>query len=258
MRVRRSKGSHAAIASDIVSILEHRGKAGSWYLVILDEYRVADPLGLADFLDVRQTHVKLVNERLYEGGRDIVIDMIVTTSDARAARARRRVGGKVPWILMWNLPRRAAEELAGQLEIREEKELLWRLTGGNPRALELIKRDGLKRWIKSEVIGALSESLRPLSGESELWGWISDIAEDPDRLVTYEGPEKPLAEALLGNNIVINTGVAHHMISDMPNKPWVGEYYAYQVPAYHYAIKAAAKRRDLAITPEEVIREAMV
>ncbi|GAY25739.1 hypothetical protein ATG_09420 [Desulfurococcaceae archaeon AG1] len=74
----------------------------------------------------------------------------------------------------------------------------------------------------------------------------------------YERPEAPLAEIFINSNIAISIEAAHHMISDMPGKPWVGEHYAYQVPAYYYAIRSIARKRDLVITPEDVIREAMI
>jgi hypothetical protein len=43
---------------------------------------------------------------------------------------RNRVGSKVAWALLWNLPYEAMVDLARQLELGEDPRLLWRLTGG--------------------------------------------------------------------------------------------------------------------------------
>ena len=46
-------------------------------------------------------------------------------------------------------------------------------------------------------------------------------------------------------------------ISELPREPWIGERYAFQIPAYYYALRAMAKKRSWEITAEEVIRKAM-
>lgn len=66
---------------------------------------------------------------LHEGGRDIAVDVIITTSDARVAEAGGRVGCKIGWLFLWNLPKKASDTLADQLRMKEDRELLWRLAG---------------------------------------------------------------------------------------------------------------------------------
>ena len=65
------------------------------------------------------------------------------------------VGDKVSWAVMWNFTREASEKIiermgiqhrvAEELGVSGEKalEILWRLVGGNPGALELIWEKGL-------------------------------------------------------------------------------------------------------------------
>ncbi|HWQ17763.1 MAG TPA: ATP-binding protein [Sulfolobales archaeon] len=258
VRTERGGNPHASIASDIISILEHRGRVGSWYLVILDEYRVTDPQRLADFLYVRQTDISMTNLRLYEGGRDIVIDMIVTTSDARAAETRGIVGGKIRWLLTWNLPREAADILIDQLGIGENRELLWRLAGGNPRALGLIRRSGLKIWLMSEVIEGVLRALDGAFEEAKRLGrdrsWVMDqvraVAENPDALFG-----EPLRDHLITNNIAIYVA-AMERLTELPKESWVGRVYAFQIPAYYYTLRAIAKKNSLEVSINDVVREA--
>jgi hypothetical protein len=55
-------------------------------------------------------------------------------------------------------------ELARRLNLDLDVDTLWRLAGGNPRALVRIKVDGLKKWVEEEVLaviqGLLDEARR--------------------------------------------------------------------------------------------------
>jgi hypothetical protein len=55
---------------------------------------------------------------------------------------------------MWNLPRRAVEELVDGHRLPMDIDTLWRLTGGNLELFSgLIK--GLDQWFKAEVLKAI-------------------------------------------------------------------------------------------------------
>lgn len=51
-----------------------------------------------------------------------------------------------------NLSMEAVEKLANELCIDMDSETLWKLTGGNPRALYTVARIGLNRWLKDEMV----------------------------------------------------------------------------------------------------------
>jgi hypothetical protein len=87
------------------------------------------------------------------------ISVVALTRDAMVKEIRSKVGSKVNWALIWNLPYEAMVKLAEQLHLDIDVGLLWRLTGGNPRALVDIKSVGLKAWIKSDVIRHLVDAL---------------------------------------------------------------------------------------------------
>jgi len=63
--------------------------------------------------------------------------------------------------------------------------------------------------------------------------------------------------AALKENIVVRVAGALSRISQLPREPWVGEEYAYQFPAYYYALRAIHRRKTLKIGPREIIEEAI-
>jgi len=60
---------------------------------------------------------------------------------------------------------------------------------------------------------------------------------------------------LLENNIVIDVsppGVWH--LSKLPSEPWIGKDYAYQIPAYYWAIRAVVEIGKANVTPEDLLK----
>jgi len=45
--------------------------------------------------------------------------------------------------------------------------------------------------------------------------------------------------------------------SQLPREPWVGRWYAFQVPAYYYALRAIHRKRSLEIGPKDILEETM-
>ncbi len=256
---RQDRNPHIGVASNIISILESGGEAHNEYVVIIDEYRALDPRGFEIYLDRVASRVAGTNERLQLNGLDRLITLVISTSDAVATKAWDSVRWKVDWALMWNLPREAAERLAEQLGIREDREILWRLTGGNPRALEAIRRGGLSRWL-GEAVNAVRSAIEDAMEEARRLGkdrdWVMEqiarIIGDPDEIFG-----EPIRQHLIAKNIVIDIRVASNKISEMPSKPLAGKEYAYQIPAYYYTLKAIAIEKSFDISSKHVLREAM-
>ncbi len=256
---RRGGNPHVGVASNIISVLEGGGEAHSEYVVVIDEYRAPDPRDFEIYLDRVASRVAGANERLQLNGLDRLITLVISTSDAAATKAWSSVRWKVDWALMWNLPREAAERLAEQLGIREDREILWRLTGGNPRALETIRRNGLSKWL-GEAVNAVRTAVEDAIEEARRLGknkdWVMEqiirIIRDPDELFG-----EPIRQHLIAKNIVIDIRVASNKISETPSKPLAGREYAYQIPAYYYTLKAIALEKNFEISPNHVLREAM-
>jgi len=177
------------------------------------------------------------------------ISVVVLTSDALVSEIRYKVGSKVNWALMWNLPYNAMVELAEQLNLSIDPELLWRLTGGNPRALTSIRSRGLELWLRADVVDVLARIVEDLRGE-----WGGDVwSEITEAVSNIDDASFRLKIALLKHNVLIYTGGVYAYISDIPKEEWVGRYYAYQIPAYYYALKAMVARRSLHVTPDDIL-----
>ena len=249
----------------LIGHIAHSFKETRNVLVILDEVKADSDTRLAEF---RGWIESLANDLLVDNTeyrrRGGSIAVIALTSDALIAKIRYVIGSKVEWNLMWNLPRSALDNLASQLKLKEDRELLWKLTGGNPRALINIKRSGLREWIMNEVIKTirLTFDVEARSDPKNLWRVFSMISENPDEL-----PELSSVKGLyendrwrdkaFTNNIFIYIGGLSNdsTISKLPKESWIGKYYAFQIPAYMYAMKAMAKKKTLKITSYDIINE---
>jgi energy-coupling factor transporter ATP-binding protein EcfA2 len=140
----------------VASYIAHRLRRGRRVLIVADEVRADSPEHLSNFrqwLESFANDIAEYNSIYSEKGGSIAV--IALTSDALIKELRDVVGRKVDWALMWNLPRNASEDLISQIglhyrvakelriDVEASKEILWRLAGGNPRALGIVWRGGL-------------------------------------------------------------------------------------------------------------------
>jgi energy-coupling factor transporter ATP-binding protein EcfA2 len=242
------------IISLMVGYIARMLRDGRKVIIVLDEVKADSGERLAEF---RGWLEGFANTLLWDAGKYWMekggsISVVALTSDAMVKEIRNRVGSKVNWALIWNLPYNAMVELAKQLNLSIDPELLWRLTGGNPRALVNIKVVGLKEWVKSDVIRRLVDALEDASTSipgDKLWVEVERAVDNIDVAHIH------LKTAMLKHNVAVYVagGVP---ISELPREDWVREYYAYQMPAFYHALRVALTRRSPYVTPDDVIGEA--
>ena len=239
------------IISLMVGYIARMLRDGRKVIIVLDEVKADSGERLAEF---RGWLEGFANTLLWDAGKYWMekggsISVVVLTSDALVSEIRYKVGSKVNWALMWNLPYNAMVELAEQLNLSIDPELLWRLTGGNPRALTSIRSRGLELWLRADVVDVLARIVEDLRGE-----WGGDVwSEITEAVSNIDDASFRLKIALLKHNVLIYTGGVYAYISDIPKEEWVGRYYAYQIPAYYYALKAMVARRSLHVTPDDIL-----
>lgn len=219
-------------------------------IIVLDEVKADSSERLAEFrgwLEGFANTLKWDTGKYWmeKGGS---ISVVALTSDALVSEIRYKVGSKVNWALIWNLPYNAMVELAEQLNLSVDAELLWRLTGGNPRALVGIKVAGLKGWIDLDVLGRVWRVIKESGGtaRASIWDKLKVVTDNID-----DGGAG-LLKIMEKHNIAVFIG-GSTKISDIPKEEWVGRYYAYQIPAYYYALKAMVARRSLYVTPDDIL-----
>lgn len=98
-----------------------------------------------------------------------------------------------------------------------------------------------------EKLTDLVEKARKAFGE-KVWEELERTSTDIDNA------DIDLKNLMLEKNIAISTSIAEK-ISEMPREPWIGKRYSYQLPAYHYTLKAMARKKSYEIEFEEIIRE---
>jgi hypothetical protein len=137
------------------------------------------------------------------------------------------------------------------LRIGIDVDILWRSTGGNPRALQVIAIQGLEKWFKEEILKNLHnlyrESLEMLRDREALWREFEVAIQN-----IYEA-RLSLIRSMMRRNIAIYIGAATYL-SELPsNEPWIREDYVYQIPAYYYTLKTMVNRRSIDITLNNVL-----
>jgi len=233
----------------------------------LDRGLVVDGVGAGGLRRARELLEHLTGMAAEYAGAGAWISIVAVAHAPAAERLAALVGGRVNWALMWNLPRGAAEDLAehlgvvnkvsGELGVGREdaREILWRLAGGNTGALEAIAAMGVRRWLALEIHRAAEAlgPLKPAEGFERIkgfWYAVEEAAGSPNLLA-----ELPwLKVALLRAGVAIGVRVAER-ISQLPSEPWVGEWYAYQLPAYHHILREMGRRAGFRVRPEEILKE---
>jgi hypothetical protein len=154
--------------------------------------------------------------------------------------------GKHLWALtmpMWNMSRKGFEELYSEVPGQKPRfDDVWRLTGGNPRALEMLyARD----WRVDAVISMLIEGKGLVNLVSRWRKWLELAVEDIDSVSDPEFPEELRNELIAKNMIVYPLGSRDpELWIDEPPPEKVpelgtGRCVAWQTPLHREAVKKA-------------------
>jgi hypothetical protein len=114
---------------------------------------------------------------------------------------------------------------------------------------------GVRKWLGERIIGGIHRFAQDLPGErrGNALEKISTALDNVDD-IGWIGP--CIWKPMLRRNMIIYIEAADK-ISELSREPWIGKRYAFQIPAYYYALRAMAGKRRWEISPEDVIREAM-
>lgn len=192
------------------------------------------------------------------GGRSISLILVASGALVREVRERisRTQDLNLFWSIIWNLPREASDRLADQLGISEDKDLLWRLAGGNPGELVRIKLLGLSRWIRLAVMKSLWKAMLYLTKRYSYRGdaAMSKIEEAIENLDSVWNSWAVLH--LIKRDILMPMHIADTRLSRVPDEPWIGRRYSFQIPAHYYALKILSERREIAVDADDIIKRA--
>jgi hypothetical protein len=133
------------------------------------------------------------------------------------------------------------------LNIDVDVDTLWRLAGGNPRALVRIKVDGLKKWVEEEVLAVVQELLDEARRElgERLWDELRAAVENVDEA------DYSLKQSMLKHNIILY--ITGYKVSELPRERWIGRRYAYQIPGYYHTLKLMVEKANAKVTVEKLL-----
>ena len=230
-----SEPAGRAVAKILPYIVERyfeRRILGKHVIIALDD--VARPLGL----EIIESYIKKLLDFLEwlisKGAKSA---FIIATSEGKSRRLLAR-HNYVTLHELWNLDPNSTRILLNELNCPQSMlENIWFLTGGNPRAIiELaLKNWDIEEWlsnIKVRIRASLEKALGKFKVELE------NILEDIDSVL--DNPK--ILEMLLDANLI--APVDRPCLGYTPpidHKLGVGEYYAWQIPAYREVLKQLLK-----------------
>jgi ABC-type cobalamin/Fe3+-siderophores transport system ATPase subunit len=227
--------------------------------------------GLLEFFAESHEHP---SEGVWAQYSDKQANTLFALSDQAAVKITTRLGSKglTTPLLLWNLPRREFEGVINEVaELTGAKnfdtELLWNLLGGNVRELgDLVIRYGwdVRRWLQDRVIDHV---IQVLTGAAKQEGKLpTDVLERLIELARGNAKDLGLSDTahpdavmgyfgLLESDVIIYVRLPGTVyLSELPEEPWVGKWYAYQIPAYYWVVKAIIEKGSINVGVGDVLK----
>jgi energy-coupling factor transporter ATP-binding protein EcfA2 len=236
-----------------IELIAKRLRKGRKVFIVVDEVKADSEESLSNFrswLEEFANDVGYINLDYKDrtGGSIVVVALV---SDALIAEIRHVIGPKATWSFIWNLPRKAIEELVEELHLNISTDTLWRLTGGNPRALQAIATQGLEKWFKEEILENIRnlyrDALEMFGNKEAVWRELEITTHNIDEV------RMSLLRSMLRRNIAIYIGAATPL-SELPTSvPWIKEDFAYQLPAYYHTLRAMVSKKSIDVTLDNVL-----
>ncbi|WP_252900341.1 hypothetical protein [Vulcanisaeta sp. JCM 14467] len=171
-------------------------------------------------------------------------------------------------MLLWNLSQDSFLEVVNEIKDKLpggsviDPKVLWQLLGGNVRALaDLAINYG---WNVTAWLNSIIRHVRYLIfREAQLLN-ISGASPLITRIKIFLGNNNPrpddlIYEASIDRAPLIEYNVLIYVLGkplmQLPNEEWVGNDYAYQLPAYYWVLRTMISKESINVTSSEVINE---
>ncbi|MEM1610719.1 MAG: ATP-binding protein [Sulfolobales archaeon] len=173
-------------------------------------------------------------------------ERVITVAATSEGVSRREIG-RHRWADLrpiWNMSKEGFKQLYDQIPgDKPSFEEIWRITGGNPKALAELYRSS---WQADEIANSLIEGKMITREFIARWrGWLERAVEDPDALWEPDAPQE-LVKELIERNLII------YFLSRREPRAWIdnppperdpelgiGRYVAWQTPLHRIAVRKA-------------------
>ncbi len=181
------------------------------------------------------------------------VNVILLTSELTTMYYFKREEGKNLLIYqMWHLSKKPFEQLLSKLNCPLNFAMLWKLTGGNPRAIyELFSyKWNLEMWLDRiiEVTSSAFKEFCRVKGLTlgQILGETRNVMENIDNLELH-----PIWDFLLKYNLV--TQLYNKWLNKRPEETyWIGRHVAFQMPVYYLIVKSFIEKRTLDVSPQDI------
>jgi len=199
-------------------------------------------------LDKAESYVKTLLNLIEYPPREYEKIVVLVTSSEGVTKTR---VGRHRWaelLTMWNMPREGLGTLYEVLpEPKPPFEEVWRLTGGNPKALEELYREN---WSADRVANKIILGRGITYSFVSKWGrHLEEAVEDPDYLWHGAGEAEKLVEELVERNFImfhLPPREAGYWVDEPPPEKdlelGIGRYVAWQTPLHREAMRKALEQ----------------
>ena len=249
------------IAKEIYKKMKIKGES---FIIVFDEITYAIGRNRYEI----EAFVNSLGRKLIDIAREFscIAHAVIITSDQLASKYFTLLSGKLlSNYIMWNLDKNSFHILVESLKAPYSVDKLWRILGGNPRALiDLWLR---YEWNLTEYIGEQIDKIGTIIREEAIEvstqrnitynEAINLIFNELDRVLKdiNELDTTILWSKLLEENITIYVDRRFHKLSELPSCEWVSKRCAFQLPIYYWILKVIAKCKTLNITVDPILRD---
>lgn len=231
---------------------------GKILLIIIDEITKS----LEKYRLSIRDYVAALSKKIYDIERTFNCKtyVLILTSDQSASEFFDREQGKnMSMLLMWNLNKSAMIELLDKVNCPIDLELIWHLTGGNPREICMLMiyyKWNIEEWLKFKI-----ETCRDVYIKARDLGQVNvlkSLLDNIDEISSYspeldDVPKYKIINVLYKLNILIRVDDRFRKISSLYKCYWVGSRRAFQEPVYYWIFHTMLKH-GLNVEPYIVVK----
>lgn len=246
------------ILREVGRILRQRGY--EHLIIILDEaYTSSVEMAVAEvkqFIEISYNIMKDI-EKIY----GLKTSIFVVTRYETIVNSLMRASSKCSFSMMWNLDKVSTEKLCrirGHLQ-GPDLDTLYKITGGNPRELEFLISNGIRRWIyevTSRVV--MNSKVRELLLNEKYREALRQLVNNVDEL---DYVDENVRQVLLQENFIIFLLPDDFFLSGTRPKTsielGIGDVYAWELPVYMYVFDVLVREPDLIRQPSEIARKVL-
>ena len=236
---------------------------GKYLVIVIDEVTTSLEKHEVSIRDYVATLDKAIHEWKEEFDLKNIVIVLFTSELTMLQHFKREVGKSLAIYEMWNLPKRDFKELLERVDCPIKYDMLWKLSGGNPRVIYELKvfyNWNVSLWLEKLITQCwfLYVTVRR---DEKLLHYFEGLLENVNNVIPVpltvelrrQIRESQLTYELLKQNMIVPLEPRHLRMTLVEEYEWVGEEWAWQIPAYYHVFKTIVSAKEKP-KPDDVIK----